>query len=67
MTEVFRSDSDEDIPLFEERLSVLREAGRVLVEKYDGSVVKLVQQCEKSAQVMMKQVVKDFNSYRCSI
>ncbi|XP_060559837.1 queuosine 5'-phosphate N-glycosylase/hydrolase-like isoform X2 [Ruditapes philippinarum] len=64
MTDVLRSDSDYDIPLFEERLTVLREAGRVLVEKYGGSVAKLVQRCGKSAQTMMKQVVKDFSSYR---
>ncbi|XP_045187701.1 queuosine salvage protein-like [Mercenaria mercenaria] len=64
LSEILRSDSDYDIPLIEERFTVLREAGQVLMEKYDGSVVELVQQCNKSAQTMMKQVVKDFTSYR---
>ena len=32
---VFRSSSEEEIPMFQERLACLREAGQVLYEVYD--------------------------------
>lgn len=61
---IFKSDSDFDVPLFEERLQVLQEAGKVLLKKYDGSFVNCIEKCEGSAQTLMKLVVTDFPSYR---
>ncbi|KAL5014040.1 hypothetical protein ScPMuIL_008310 [Solemya velum] len=61
---VFRSDSEYDMPMLDERLEVLREAGKVLLQKYDGSFVNCIRHCEKSAQRLIKLVVNDFPSYR---
>lgn len=61
---ILRSDSEEPIPLLDERLTVLREAGQVLLKKYDGDFANVIQQCEKSAQALLKLVVTDFSSYR---
>lgn len=60
---ILKSDSDIDIPLLDDRLEVLQEAGKVLLKKYDGSFVNCVEKCEKSAQTLLKLVVNDFPSY----
>lgn len=64
LVKIFKSDSDYDVPLLEERLQVLQEAGKVLLKKYDGSFVNCIEQCDKSAQSLLKLVVTDFPSYR---
>lgn len=64
LAHVFRSDSDYDIPLLEERLQVIHEAGKVLLQKYDGSFENVIKQCDKSAQSLLKLVTQDFPSYR---
>lgn len=61
---IFRSDSDNPIPLFEERLNVLHEAGQILKKKYDGRFENVVKQCNKSGQNLLKLIVSDFPSYR---
>ncbi|XP_033746759.1 queuosine salvage protein-like [Pecten maximus] len=61
---IFKSDTDCDVPLLEERLQVLQEAGKVLLKKYDGSFVNCIEKCGKSAQTLLKLVVTDFQSYR---
>lgn len=64
LAEILKSDSDTPIPLLEERVAVLREAGKVLLEKYEGKFFNCVKACNKSAQSLLQLVVKDFPSYR---
>ncbi|XP_013412543.1 queuosine salvage protein-like isoform X1 [Lingula anatina] len=61
---VMRSDSAQQMPLLEERLCVVHEAGKVLVEKYNESFVTCLKQANQSAQDLLKLVVRDFSSYR---
>lgn len=62
--DIFKSDSEYEIPMLEERYDVLREAGNKLLEKYDGSFVNCIDRCENSAQALLQLVVKEFPSYR---
>ncbi|WAR19835.1 QSPP-like protein, partial [Mya arenaria] len=64
LAHVLRSDSSTEIPMFEERLEVLREAGTVMMEKYGGKFVNVIKKCENSAQSLLKIVTDDFPSYR---
>ncbi|XP_055998805.1 Q-nucleotide N-glycosylase 1-like isoform X2 [Ostrea edulis] len=64
LAEILKSDSDVPIPLLEQRVDVLREAGKVLMEKYDGKFSNCIKACNKSAQSLMQLVVRDFPSYR---
>ncbi|KAK3104203.1 hypothetical protein FSP39_025282 [Pinctada imbricata] len=64
LREILKSDSDYDIPMFEERWEVLQEAGKVLMKKYNGQFSNVIEKCEKSAQSLLKLVVTDFPSYR---
>ncbi len=52
------------IPLFRERLENLREAGRILLEKWDGDVVRLIEWAAGSACRLVKRLVQDFPSFR---
>lgn len=61
---VFRSDTEEPIPLIEERHRVLNESGTVLLEKFGGSFLTCVKSSEKSAQKLLRLVLENFPSYR---
>ncbi|ODN00389.1 hypothetical protein Ocin01_06291 [Orchesella cincta] len=61
---IFRSETSTPIPLVEDRVKNLHEAGRVLIEKYQGSFVNCIKACSNSAQALLKLVVNDFPSYR---
>ncbi|KAF3071114.1 hypothetical protein GL218_00475 [Daldinia childiae] len=61
---VFRSCTEEEIPLLEARLSCLREAGQVLYEKYSCSFTKCVEAANKSAAGLVNLLAKDFNCFR---
>ena len=64
LSEVFRSDSNYPIPLLDERLDVINEAGKTLMKKYDGSFLNVINKSDKSAQKLLKLVVSEFPSYR---
>ncbi|XP_069786314.1 queuosine 5'-phosphate N-glycosylase/hydrolase [Narcine bancroftii] len=61
---VLRSDTDVPMPLIEERLRVLKEAGNVLLEKFDGSFLNCIKKSENNAQKLLHIVVENFPSYR---
>ncbi|XP_030065953.1 queuosine 5'-phosphate N-glycosylase/hydrolase isoform X1 [Microcaecilia unicolor] len=61
---VLHSDTEVPMPLIDERLRVLREAGNILLEKFGGSYLNCIKKCEKSAQKLLQLVVKNFPSYR---
>lgn len=61
---VLRSDTDVSMPLMEERLRVLHESGKIMLEKFGGSYLNCVKKSEKSALKLMQMVVENFPSYR---
>ncbi|XP_007905007.2 queuosine salvage protein [Callorhinchus milii] len=61
---VLRSDTDIPMPLIEERHRVLKEAGHILLEKFDGSFLNCVKESGKSAQKLLQLVVENFPSYK---
>lgn len=61
---VFRSTTDEEIPLLAERLTCMREAGRVLYEKYHCSVPELVAAANGSAAALVNILARDFDAFR---
>ncbi|XP_056393161.1 Q-nucleotide N-glycosylase 1 isoform X1 [Hyla sarda] len=61
---VLRSDSDFPIPMTEERLEILHQTGKVLLEKFGGSFLNCVKMSERSAVKLVQLVVENFPSYR---
>ncbi|HOV85525.1 MAG TPA: queuosine salvage family protein [Syntrophobacteraceae bacterium] len=53
-----------DIPLFPERLRNLREAGRILEERWGGDFVNLIEEASKSALKLVRLVVESFPGFR---
>jgi Queuosine salvage protein len=66
LAHVFRGDADgaSEPPMLDERLTVLREAGKVLIEHFDGSFVNVVRRANGSAARLVELVVEHFQSYR---
>jgi len=51
------------IPLFEERLDNLREAGRVLIERFQGSFLHVLEEARGSALDLVLLLAKNFPSF----
>lgn len=51
------------IPLFEERLNILREVGTVLVEKYSGDFTNLIREANGDSETLLDLIVKNFPSF----
>lgn len=51
------------IPLFQHRIHNLREVGTVLLEKYDGTFVNVLQKANRSAVELVQEVVTNFPSF----
>ncbi|KAF4820610.1 Queuosine salvage protein [Colletotrichum siamense] len=64
MRHVFRSKTEEEMPLLEERLACLREAGTVLYERYNCSVTKLIEAANGSAARLVNLLARDFDCFR---
>ncbi|XP_017790668.1 PREDICTED: UPF0553 protein C9orf64 homolog [Habropoda laboriosa] len=62
--EIFRGDNEIPIPLLDERVKSLRDTGKVLLEKYDGTFTTCIERCSRSAEQLLKLVADDFESYR---
>lgn len=61
---IFQGDDEVNIPLIQDRIKGLHEAGRVLLDKYKGTFVECIKSCESSAEKLLQLVVKEFDSYR---
>lgn len=61
---ILRSDSEFPIPMIKERLEILHQTGKILMEKFGGSFVNCVKMSEKSAVKLMHLVLQNFPSYR---
>lgn len=49
-----------EMPLLEERVRVMNQAGRVLRDKYQGSFVQFLKVAGSSAQTLIKMLIQDF-------
>ncbi len=54
---------EHEAPLLEERLINLREAGQVLLDKYDGQFARAVEDAGHSAIGLVQRIVVDFPSF----
>lgn len=61
---IFRSETDTGMHLLEKRLENLHEAGKVLVEKFDGSFVNCIKACNQSAAKLLEIITSNFSSYQ---
>ncbi|KAK2754830.1 hypothetical protein FQN54_006723 [Arachnomyces sp. PD_36] len=61
---VFRSATNEEIPLFSERMECLREAGRVLYDKYRCSFTNCISEANGSAAALVNLVAESFPCFR---
>ncbi|PYH96600.1 hypothetical protein BO71DRAFT_439413 [Aspergillus ellipticus CBS 707.79] len=61
---VFRSGTDEEIPLLQERLQCLREAGRVLCREYEGSFLNCIYNANYSAAALVNLLAESFSCFR---
>ncbi|KAI8381335.1 uncharacterized protein BYT42DRAFT_566163 [Radiomyces spectabilis] len=61
---VFESDTKETIPLPQERIRLMREAGHVLCERFSGSFVNCIEQAQGSAQTLLAIILDHFPSFR---
>ncbi|KAJ5760332.1 hypothetical protein N7520_007488 [Penicillium odoratum] len=61
---VFRSATDEEIPLFQERVQCLREAGDVLCNEYGGSFVNCIDSANYSAAGLVNLLTESFDCFR---
>ncbi|KAJ1655239.1 hypothetical protein IWQ61_004974 [Dispira simplex] len=61
---IFRSETIESIPLFETRVKIIRDTGRVLQQKYQGSFIHCINESRQDALALVQRVTTDFDSYR---
>ena len=61
---IFRSDTEGKIPLLDERLKAINDAGKVLTERFFGSFSFCVARAEKDVQKLLDLIVDNFESYR---
>ncbi|OJD27940.1 hypothetical protein ACJ73_00668 [Blastomyces percursus] len=57
---VFRSATDEEIPMFKERVDCLREAGKILYDKYRCSFTTCIEEANGSAAVLVNLLADNF-------
>jgi hypothetical protein len=51
---IFRSASASEVPMLAERFAILKSAGKVLCEKFEGKVSKLVEKANKDVKSMLR-------------
>ncbi|MCJ1256938.1 hypothetical protein MMC24_004763 [Lignoscripta atroalba] len=61
---VFRSATAEVIPLLDERLTCLREAGKVLYERFDCTFLTCINEAKGSAAALVNLIVSNFPCFR---
>jgi len=64
LSHVFRSCTDEPIPMFAERISCLREAGHVLYERYQCNFTNCIAVANHSAAGLVNLLARDFPCFR---
>lgn len=64
LADIFKSDTKEEVPMLNERIRVMREAGKILCEKFDGSFVNCITKANYSAANLLDIIVDNFPSFR---
>lgn len=65
LTEILRGDDDNTkVPLLDERVKCLHEAGTVLLDKFQGKFENVLKEADHSARRLLRIVTEDFPSYR---
>ncbi|KAL7272905.1 hypothetical protein RUND412_004276 [Rhizina undulata] len=64
LAHVFRSDTEEEIPMLRERIACLREAGRVLCERYSGKISNIIAAAKGSAAALVLLLADEFPCFR---
>lgn len=59
-----RGDNATQIPLFNERISVLHEVGDILFKKYNGTFETCLKEADKSAIKLLEIIVDNFPCFR---
>jgi hypothetical protein len=60
----FRGKSNTEIPLLNERVANLREAGEVLFKKFGGKIVKLLEANDYDSVKITKSIYENFSSFK---
>jgi len=53
-----------DIPLFDERLNNIREIGSVIIKKYAGRFINLIEESRNDAKILFKILIEQFPSFK---
>lgn len=61
---IFQGDDEIIIPLIEDRVKSLQQAGKILLDKYKGTFAECIKSCGGSAKKLLKLIVDEFESYR---
>ncbi|MDI6591998.1 MAG: queuosine salvage family protein [Patescibacteria group bacterium] len=61
LREIFKGNVE--IPLFNERLKILRENGRILIEKFNGDFEKVIKKGREDALKLLEVITNDFPSF----
>ncbi|XP_065912490.1 queuosine 5'-phosphate N-glycosylase/hydrolase-like isoform X2 [Dysidea avara] len=64
LSDILRSTTSVDVPMLKERVDCLQEAGKVLIEKFGGSVQELVKESGQSAIKLVELLFNNFSSFR---
>ncbi|KAL7072615.1 hypothetical protein ACQ4LE_008235 [Meloidogyne hapla] len=64
MNEIFRGDNGSMIPLLHKRMEIIRENGKILIDKFQGSFYDCVLKCSKSALNLLKLIIVNFPNFR---
>jgi hypothetical protein len=59
LKEMFKGDKGE-MPMLEDRLKILKETGKILKEKFNGSVIQLVKRAENSSLKLIEILKTEF-------
>lgn len=61
---IFKSSTEGEIPLLKERLKAINDAGKVLLERFNGSFTFCVMRAERDVNKLLDLVVDNFSSYQ---
>jgi len=61
---LFRSSNDVEIPLLNERINNFRQAGKILLEKYQGHFLNVIEESNYNAIELVKLIYQNFPSFR---
>lgn len=64
LSHIFRSATLEPIPLLDDRISILREAGKVLHTQFGGRPANIVTRANRSAAALVNMLVQHFPNFR---